>query len=57
MGCSNTSAKLAAGSVVIIRVRLPASAWRTAVAQAMLVLPTPPLPEKKINWVFMGFLF
>gem|GEM_PF-1873276 len=39
--------------MVTINVRLPSSAKRTAVAQAMLVLPTPPLPEKKMNWVVM----
>ena len=50
MGCSKTSARLDAGSVVTIRTRLPASASATAVAQAIVVLPTPPLPEKKRNW-------
>ncbi len=51
MGCSNTSARLDAGSVVTIRTRVPASASATAVVQAIVVLPTPPLPEKKRNWV------
>jgi len=49
--CSNTSARFEAGSVVTIRTRLPASASATAVVQAIVVLPTPPLPEKKRNWV------
>ncbi len=51
MGCSNTSARLDAGSVVTIRTRRPASASATAVVQAIVVLPTPPLPEKKRNLV------
>ena len=51
IGCSNTSARFDAGSVVTIRTRLPASASATAVVQAIVVLPTPPLPEKKRNLV------
>jgi len=54
IGCSNTSARLEAGSVVTIRTRVPASASATAVVQAIVVLPTPPLPEKKRNWVTGG---
>ena len=46
IGCSNTSARFEAGSVVTMRVLTPISASCTAVAQAMVVLPTPPFPEK-----------
>ncbi len=53
IGCSNTSARFEAGSVVTMRTRRPASASATAVVQAIVVLPTPPLPEKKRNSVTM----
>ncbi len=53
IGCSKTSARLEAGSVVTISVRWPWSAYQTAWVHAMLVLPTPPLPEKKMNWVML----
>ena len=43
---SNTCPTLEAGSVLTSNTRLPASASCTAVAQAMEVLPTPPLPVK-----------
>ena len=46
-----TSCKLEAGSVLIKRTFLPLSARFTAVAQAIDVLPTPPLPVKNIYFV------
>lgn len=45
-GVSRTSSRLDAGSVETSRTRLPRSARATAVAQASVVLPTPPLPVK-----------
>jgi len=41
---ANTSCRFEAGSVLIKSTFLPPSASDTAVAQATLVLPTPPLP-------------
>ena len=50
---SKTSSRFEAGSVLTRRTRLPPSAKNTAVAQAMDVLPTPPLP---VNMRFLvGF--
>src|SRR5438132_6580620 len=46
-GTSKESAREWAGSVLMIRVRCPAAAARTAVAAATVVLPTPPLPVNK----------
>lgn len=46
----NTSCRLEVGSVLISSTCLPLSASDTAVAQAMLVLPTPPFPVKKDTW-------
>jgi len=58
MVAPNTWAMLLAGSVLTSSTRLPWWARCTAVAHAMLVLPTPPLPVKKKcrgglsrNWV------
>ena len=47
MRTPNTWPMLEAGSVLTRSTRLPSSASRMAVAQAMEVLPTPPLPVKK----------
>src|SRR5450759_3165547 len=57
MACSKTSARFEAGSVVTMRVFLPSSASRTARVHAIEVLPTPPLPEKKIYWVAILIAF
>ena len=46
-GTSKASASECAGSVDSTIVRRPASAQRTAVAAAVVVLPTPPLPVKR----------
>ena len=43
----NTCPTLEAGSVLTSNTRLPLAANWIAVAQAMEVLPTPPLPVKK----------
>src|SRR4051812_10242496 len=45
-GWPNASPNECAGSVLITSVRNPASAQRSAVAAAVVVLPTPPLPVK-----------
>ena len=49
----STSSRFEAGSVLTRRTRLPASAIEIAVAQAMEVLPTPPLAGKQqiASWV------
>ena len=44
---ASTSSRFDAGSVLTSSTRRPRSASATAVAQATLVLPTPPLPVKK----------
>ena len=47
----NTSCRLEAGSVLISNTLFPLSAKATAVAQAVDVFPTPPLPVKNKNFV------
>ncbi len=47
IGISKTSPRLCAGSVEMTRVSFPRWASSRAVAAAMLVLPTPPLPVKR----------
>src|SRR5690554_2765866 len=52
-GILNTSCRLEAGSVLTNRTFLPLSARLTAVAQAIEVLPTPPLPVKNTYFVLI----
>src|SRR5438552_14892629 len=53
---SKESASECAGSVDITSVRLPAFAERTAVAAATVVLPTPPLPVKRMTRIRAAYL-
>jgi hypothetical protein len=53
----NTSCRFEAGSVLISRTFFPLSARVTAVAQAVDVFPTPPLPVKNkylVNFTLSG---
>src|SRR5216684_6461569 len=59
-GMLRQSARLCARSVLTTSVRLPSAAERAAVAAAMVVLPTPPLPRYsiiRISPCFLNVLF
>src|SRR5712692_1515250 len=59
-GVLKQSARLCARSVLTTSVRLPSAAERAAVAAAMVVLPTPPLPRYsiiRISPCFLNVLF
>ena len=51
IGCSYIAERDTVGSVATMRVLYPWSASQLAVADAMVVFPTPPLPPKKRNFL------